>query len=92
MAALRLPVAAAACALLIVLGLFTAERNAVYRSEIRLWEDTAAKSPGKARVFNNLGYAYFLAGATMRPGRPGSRRSASTRPTSLPATTSPCWM
>ena len=59
---LRLPVAVAACALLIVLGLFTAERNAVYRSEIRLWEDTAAKSPGKARVFNNLGYAYFLAG------------------------------
>jgi tetratricopeptide (TPR) repeat protein len=59
---LRLPVAAAACALLIVLGLFTAERNAVYRSEIRLWENTAAKSPGKARVFNNLGYAYFLAG------------------------------
>jgi tetratricopeptide (TPR) repeat protein len=59
---LRLPVAAAACALLIVLGLFTAERNAVYRSEIRLWEDTTAKSPGKARVFNNLGYAYFLAG------------------------------
>jgi len=59
---LRLPVAAAACALLIVLGFFTAERNAVYRSEIRLWEDTAAKSPGKARVFNNLGYAYFLAG------------------------------
>jgi len=58
----RLPVAAAACALLIVLGLFTAERNTVYRSEIRLWEDTAAKSPGKARVFNNLGYAYFLAG------------------------------
>ena len=59
---LRLPVAAAACALLIVLGLFTAERNAIYRSEICLWEDTAAKSPGKARVFNNLGYAYFLAG------------------------------
>ncbi len=59
---LRLPVAAAACALMIVLGLFTAERNAVYRSEICLWEDTAAKSPGKARVFNNLGYAYFLAG------------------------------
>jgi tetratricopeptide (TPR) repeat protein len=59
---LRLPVAAAACALLIVLGFFTAERNAVYRSEICLWEDTAAKSAGKARVFNNLGYAYFLAG------------------------------
>jgi tetratricopeptide (TPR) repeat protein len=59
---LRLPMAAAACALLIVLGSLTAERNAVYRNEISLWEDTAAKSPGKARVFNNLGYAYFLAG------------------------------
>ncbi len=49
---------------MIGLGLFTAERNSVYRSEISLWEDTALKSPGKARVFNNLGYAYFLAGRT----------------------------
>ena len=60
---LRLPVAAAACALDRPRP-FHGERNAVYRSEIRLWEDTAAKSPGKARVFNNLGYAYFLAGRT----------------------------
>ena len=61
---LRLPVAAAACSVIIGLGLFTAERNSVYRSEISLWEDTALKSPGKARVFNNLGYSYFLAGRT----------------------------
>jgi protein O-mannosyl-transferase len=61
---LRLPVAAAACALIVSLGLFTVERNSVYRSEISLWEDTALKSPGKARAFNNLGYAYFLAGRT----------------------------
>jgi len=34
----------------------------VYRSEIALWQDTVRKSPHKARVFNNLGYALFLAG------------------------------
>jgi len=59
---LRTVVAALACAVLLALGLCTADRNTVYRSEVSLWEDTAAKSPGKARVFNNLGYAYFLAG------------------------------
>jgi Flp pilus assembly protein TadD len=36
-------------------------RNQVYVSEISLWEDTTKKSPGKARVHNNLGYAYQLA-------------------------------
>ncbi|CAH1905720.1 TPR_REGION domain-containing protein [Candidatus Nitrotoga sp. HW29] len=39
----------------------TVLRNQDYASEIRLWEDTAIKSPGKARVHNNLGYAYMLA-------------------------------
>jgi protein O-mannosyl-transferase len=34
----------------------------VYRSEIAIWEDTARKSPGKARAWNNLGYAYQQAG------------------------------
>ncbi|HSR10000.1 MAG TPA: tetratricopeptide repeat protein, partial [Thermodesulfobacteriota bacterium] len=29
---------------------------------VALWEDAAAKSPRKARVLNNLGYAYYLAG------------------------------
>jgi Flp pilus assembly protein TadD len=37
-------------------------RNTVYRSEVALWEDTARKSPGKARAWNNLGYAYQQAG------------------------------
>jgi tetratricopeptide (TPR) repeat protein len=47
---------------MIVLALFTFLRNRDYRSEIALWEDAARKSPCKARVHNNLGYAYFLAG------------------------------
>ncbi|MBU1237205.1 MAG: tetratricopeptide repeat protein [Gammaproteobacteria bacterium] len=37
-------------------------RNADYESEIALWLDTARHSPHKARVFNNLGYAYQQAG------------------------------
>jgi hypothetical protein len=47
--------------LVVLLGTMTVARNEVYRSEIALWEDTAAKSPHKARVYNNLGYAYYLA-------------------------------
>jgi len=39
----------------------TVLRNHAYASEIALWEDTATKSPHKARVHNNLGYAYLLA-------------------------------
>lgn len=42
--------------------LFTVDRNKAYRSEVSLWEDTASKSPSKARVYNNLGYAYYLSG------------------------------
>lgn len=39
----------------------TLQRNQAYLSEIALWEDTARFSPHKARVHNNLGYAYLLA-------------------------------
>jgi len=39
----------------------TVLRNQDYATEISLWEDTVTKSPGKARVHNNLGYAYLLA-------------------------------
>jgi len=41
-------------------------RNEVYRSEVALWEDTVRNSPHKARPFNNLGHAYFLAGFSDR--------------------------
>jgi len=55
-------VTATAAVLVIALGALTVSRNAAYRSEIALWEDTARKSPGKARAWNNLGYAYQQAG------------------------------
>ena len=55
-------VTALAVVLVVVLGGYTIGRNAVYRSEVALWEDTVRKSPGKARAWNNLGYAYDQAG------------------------------
>ncbi|MBP2682370.1 MAG: Tetratricopeptide 2 repeat protein [Deltaproteobacteria bacterium] len=55
-------VTAVAVLLVVTLGGFTVSRNAVYRSQVALWEDTARKSPGKARVQNNLGYSYELSG------------------------------
>jgi len=39
------------------LGVSTALRNQDYRSELALWEATVQRSPNKARVWNNLGYA-----------------------------------
>ncbi len=48
--------------ILVLLAGLAIDRNSVYRSEIALWEDTVRKSPHKPRAFNNLGYAYALAG------------------------------
>jgi hypothetical protein len=56
-----LPFRLAAAALLLAFAGLTVARNQVYANEITLWQDTAAKSPHKARVHNNLGYAYLLA-------------------------------
>lgn len=46
-------------ALLLALASLTLMRNEAYTNEISLWEDTAKRSPDKARVHNNLGYAYL---------------------------------
>jgi len=48
-------------ALLLSLVTLTVLRNQIYANEIALWEDTVMRSPLKARVHNNLGYAYLLA-------------------------------
>jgi tetratricopeptide (TPR) repeat protein len=49
-------------ALVLGLGSLTVVRNQDYATEIALWESTVEQSPRKARVHNNLGYAYQLAG------------------------------
>src|SRR5207302_9447450 len=41
------------------LAVVTVRRESVWASDIRLWEDTAQKAPGKARVWFNLGGAYL---------------------------------
>jgi tetratricopeptide (TPR) repeat protein len=45
-----------------LLAVVAINHNALYRSEVALWQDTARQSPNKARVFNNLGYALESAG------------------------------
>ncbi len=47
---------------LIGLSVTTLVRNRVWSSEIAMWEDAAAKSPGKYRVWGNLGVAYAFVG------------------------------
>ena len=54
--------AVAMVAVAAVLGAATIARNQDYRSEVALWSDTTHKSPGSARAWNNLGYAYQLEG------------------------------
>ncbi len=52
----------AAGIVLLVLSVATVQRNQVYATAVDFWEDALAKSPGKARVANNLGFAYQQAG------------------------------
>jgi protein O-mannosyl-transferase len=54
------PATAIACSA--ALSFTTLQRNEVWRSTVSLWEDTATKSPAKARVLSNLGFAYGTAG------------------------------
>lgn len=41
---------------------FTVQRNAVYEYQLSLWQATAQCAPDKARVHNNLGFAYATEG------------------------------
>jgi len=58
----RLAGTIAALALVAALGVSTGLRNLDYASEIALWQATVQASPGKARAWNNLGYAWQQAG------------------------------
>jgi tetratricopeptide (TPR) repeat protein len=52
-----------AALVVLLLCLFTYERNRLYYDQVSLWSDTVNKSPNKARPHNNLGHAYALQGA-----------------------------
>lgn len=52
-------IVAAAVVLVIAYGTVAWARNTVWSSNISLWTDAAAKSPGKERVWHNLGMAYM---------------------------------
>jgi tetratricopeptide (TPR) repeat protein len=45
-------------AIVVVLSIATHLRNEVWQDNVKLWEDTAQKSPGKTTVHNNLGNSY----------------------------------
>jgi protein O-mannosyl-transferase len=57
---------AAATGLALALLTATVLRNGDYRTEVTLWTATVAASPQNARAWNNLGYAYQLAGEPSR--------------------------
>ena len=46
-----------AAAVVVVLGILTFQRNEVYGSTLRIWQDTVAKSPENPGAHNNLGLA-----------------------------------
>lgn len=54
----KLRVAVLSC-LAVVSAFWTYERNHVWRDEVSLWNDSAVKSPLKARPQNNLGLAFM---------------------------------
>jgi tetratricopeptide (TPR) repeat protein len=62
----------------VVLAVATFRRESVWASDIRLWEDTAQKAPGKARVWVNPGGAYL--NTDPDKGRTAFRRALDLQP------------
>jgi tetratricopeptide (TPR) repeat protein len=54
---------AALAGVLLIAGIATYSRNFVWSDKVALWEDAAAKSPGKSRVEFQLAQAYYEHGA-----------------------------
>jgi tetratricopeptide (TPR) repeat protein len=52
----------AVMALVVTLGLLTIRRNAVYQTDLGLWQDALAKRPENVRAMVNVGIAHMLAG------------------------------
>jgi len=51
-----------AAVILIFFSVLTYQRNAVWKDEFTLWNDTVQKSPHKARGYNNRGLEYYRQG------------------------------
>lgn len=58
----RRKLAAALCGIVAVLAVFTYQRNQLWASDIAIWEDAAARAPGKQRVHFQLAHAYYMHG------------------------------
>jgi len=56
------PALASFLALALAAGVLTGQRNTVYRSDLTLWQDTVANSPGSAIAQSGLGTALYLRG------------------------------
>jgi tetratricopeptide (TPR) repeat protein len=80
----RAPWLAAALALGLAGLAGTHLRNLDYRNEITLWRQTTAIAPGNARAWNNLGWAYYLAG-DLAAARQAFRRALAIEPAHLQA-------
>jgi tetratricopeptide (TPR) repeat protein len=50
------------CGMVLVLSMWTYERNGVWRDKVTLWQDCVAKSPNKARPHYNLGVSFSKKG------------------------------
>ncbi len=48
--------------LILIFSILTYQRNSIWRNNMTLWQDVLAKSPHKARPYNNLGIAYAKKG------------------------------
>ena len=60
----KVPPLIAGVAVVLALMVTTIHRNSVWASEVRLWQDSVDKSPGKPRTHYNLGKAYTDLGLT----------------------------
>lgn len=56
------PLAIAGCGVVILFGLHTWQRSSVWRDELSLWSDAAARAPAMFRAQGNLGLALYERG------------------------------
>jgi len=68
--------------LVLVSGIWTRQRNAVWADDVRFWQDNIKKSPKSPRAYNNLGIALALRGRYAE-GIAACRRSIAMSPPAM---------